>query len=324
VRVLLSGASGLLGRAVRDSPAADGHEVLRLVRREPMPGAREVAWPAPAPPPGADLDGLDAIVHLAGVGLASGVWTRARRQAIRGSRVDATAGLARAAAACPHPPRAFVCASAVGIYGDRGDEKVDEDSPPGAGFLAELVRDWEAATVPAARAGIRVVNARFGIVLSRAGGALARMIPAFRLGLGARLGDGRQSMSWVTRHDAVRAIRFALDAPAVSGPVNVVAGAVTNVDFTRALAGALRRPAPFVAPRALLTLLAGDLAREALLAGQHVRAERLPRAGFTFAETDLDAALSRIVRGGPPPDPEMPGPPEGAGPGGRSAPRGRA
>jgi uncharacterized protein (TIGR01777 family) len=221
--------------------------------------------------------------------------------------VDATAGLAGALAACRRPPRVLVCASAVGAYGDRGDELVDEDAPFGSGFLAELVRDWEAAALPASRAGIRVVSARLGIVLSRRGGALDRLIPVFRLALGARLGSGRQGMSWVTRNDAVRAIRFAMDTETLSGPVNVVAGAVSNAEFTRTLARALHRPAPFAAPAGLLRLVAGELADEALLAGQRVRADRLSRTGFTFTETDLAAALERIARGAPPPPAETPG-----------------
>jgi len=305
MRVAIAGAGGLIGGALAESLGADGHDVRRLVRGRDTGGG--IAWPAPAPPAVADVEDLDAVVHLAGVGIASGLWTAGRRRAIRESRVAGTAGIAEALAATRRPPRVLVCASAVGFYGDRGHEIVDEDSPGGRGFLADLARDWEAASAVAARAGIRVANLRTGVVLSRRGGALPRMLPAFRLGLGARLGNGRQYFSWVTLADAVRVIRFVIANDALAGPVNVVAGAVTNAEFTRALARAVRRPAPFVAPAWLLRLVAGDLAREALLSGQRVRSRRLAGAGFAFADTDLDDALRRLV--------ERPGPREGTGPG---------
>jgi uncharacterized protein len=300
MHILLSGAGGLIGGAAEAAWAKRGDEVWRLVRRDAREGAREVEWRAPEPPTDpARLEGFDAVVHLAGAGIADRPWTSARRRMLRASRVASTAALSEALAARTRKPGVLVCASAVGAYGDAGDRIVDEDAPWGRGFLAELVRDWEAAADPARAAGIRVVHARFGIVLAGQGGALGRMLPAFRLGLGARLGDGKQYMSWVTLDDAVRALTFAMERDVVEGAVNVVAGAVTNAEFTRTLGRALHRPAPFAAPAPLLRLVGGDLAKEALLAGQRVTAKRLPGAGFAFTETDLADAFARVLSGGP-------------------------
>ncbi len=295
MRVLVGGSSGLIGRALVESLRADGHDVLRLVRREAA-APDERAWDPGSPLPDDALAGVDAIVHLGGIPLLSGPWTARRREAFRTSRIDSTATLARAIADAVErgpAPSAFVVASAIGIYGDCGDNLVDEDSARGVGFLADLVADWEAASTPARDAGVRTVHARFGLILSKSGGMLAKLLPSFRVGLGARLGSGRQWMSWATRADAVRALRFAIDNPALSGPMNVVAGAATNADFTRAVGRAVRRPAPFVAPAWLLKLAAGMLAREALLPGQHVSSNRLLSAGFQFDETDLSEALAR-------------------------------
>lgn len=297
MRILLSGAGGLIGGAARAAWEARGDEVWRLVRREARDGAREVEWSAPAAPSDpARLEEFDAVVHLAGAGIAERPWSAARKRVLRESRVDATAALSEALATRERRPRVLVCASAIGAYGDAGDRIVDEDSPLGGGFLADLVRDWEAAADPARAAGIRVVHARFGIVLAR-GGALGKMLPAFRLGLGARLGDGKQWMSWVTGDDAVRALTFLVDRSEVAGPVNVVGGADTNAAFTRTLGRVLHRPALFAAPAWLLRLAGGELAKEALLAGQHVAAKRLPGAGFAFEDTELEAALARVLSG---------------------------
>lgn len=297
MRILLSGAGGLIGGAARAAWEARGDEVWRLVRREARDGVREVEWRAPAAPVDPErLEGFDAVVHLAGAGIADRPWSAARKRVLRESRVDATAALARALAARERRPEVLVCASAIGAYGDAGDRIVDEDSALGGGFLADLVRDWEAAADPARPAGIRVVHARFGIVLAR-GGALGKMLPAFRLGLGARLGDGKQWMSWVTLGDVVRALTFVMERSEVEGPVNVVGGADTNAAFTRTLGRVLHRPAPFAAPAWLLRLAGGDLVKEALLAGQHVAAKRLPDAGFTFGDTELGDALARVLSG---------------------------
>jgi hypothetical protein len=293
VRILIGGSSGLVGTALSASLQADGHETVALVRR-PVASEGGIEWHPPREPePAERLEGFDAVVHLGGRNLATWPWTAGRKRSFRSSRIDSTASLARAMAGASRPPNVFVVASAIGIYGSRGDERLTEDSTPGDDFLARLVVDWEAAATPARDAGIRTVHARFGVVLSTEGGALAAMLPPFRLGLGARLGSGRQWMSWVTLQDVVRAIRFAIDTPTLSGPVNVVAGAVTNADFTRSLGHALGRPTPFVAPGPVLRLVGGEMVRQTVLASQRVESNRLATAGFDFEDTDLSLALAR-------------------------------
>ncbi len=291
MRVLIGGSSGLVGTALQESLRSDSHSVVRLVRRNARDES-EREWRPPARPSG-DLDGFDAVVHLGGRSIGVWPWTSERKREFRSSRIDSTDALARAIAAAPRPPRVFVVASAVGYYGSRGDEPLDEVSSAGDDFLARLVVDWEAAAQPARDAGIRTVHVRLGLVLSADGGPLPAMLPPFRLGLGARLGDGRQWMSWVTRSDVVRAIRFALESEAVEGPVNVVADAATNAQFTRTLAGAVGRPAPFAAPAWLLRGVGGEMARSTVLASQRAESNALRRAGFTFEEPELGPALSR-------------------------------
>lgn len=296
MRVLVSGSTGLIGRALCASLNTQGHEVWTLVRRSPRDSAQEIEWPAPAAPVRPELlEGFDVVVHLAGENIASGRWTTRRRARLRSSRVDATVALVEALTHRKRPPSVIVCASAVGAYGDTGDAFVHEDTPRGQGFLADLVRDWEEATDGARAAGIRVVNARTGVVLSSDGGALSKMLPAFRWGLGARLGDGQQWMSWISRRDVVSAIEYAIGRADLVGPVNLVAGAVTNADFTRSLGRAVARPTPWVAPAFLMRLLAGALAQEVLLTGQRVRADRLSAAGFVFQDRDLTKTLARLT-----------------------------
>lgn len=296
--IAITGASGLVGMALARALRAHGARVLRLVRR--VPGPDEVRWdPAAGTIDAAGLEGVDGVVHLAGEGIASGCWTAARKRRIRDSRVDGTRLLADALAGLSRRPSVLVSASAIGIYGNRGDELLDESSSPGTGFLAEVGRAWEAATAPAAGAGIRVVLPRLGIVLSRDGGALGRLLPLFQLGLGGRLGSGRQWMSWVSLRDVVRIVVTALDRDDLSGPVNAVAPApVTNAEFTRALAAAVRRPALFHVPAPLLELVLGEMGREALLASQRVTPGRLLGAGFSFEDPALDGALAGILRQG--------------------------
>ena len=297
--IAITGASGLVGTAVAGALRASGARVIRLVRRPP--GRDEVRWdPAAGTIDGTGLEGVDAVIHLAGEGIASGYWTAARKRRIRDSRVHGTRLLAETLARLSRRPSVLISASAVGIYGNRGDELLDETSSPGTGFLAEVGQAWEAAARPAADAGIRVVHPRLGIVLSRDGGALGRLLPLFRLGLGGRLGAGRQWMSWVSLRDVTRIIGTALDREDLSGPVNAVApAAVTNAEFTRALAAAVRRPACFHAPAPVLELVLGEMGREALLAGQRVTPRVLLDAGFTFEDPTLEGALDRIVRQAP-------------------------
>lgn len=299
--VAVSGASGLVGRALTGALRSLGVAVHPIVRRRPRPG--EIGWDEDRGiVDAAGLARVDAVVHLAGENLAAGRWTAARKRRIADSRIDGTAAVARAVAGAHRRgagPRVLVTASAVGHYGDRGAEPVREHDAPGSGFLAELTTRWEQAADPAREAGIRVVPLRFGIILSPEGGALGRMLPIFRLGLGGRLGDGRHWMSWITLRDTVRAIRFALERDDVRGPVNVVAPEpVTNLEFTRALGAVLARPTCLAVPRPVLELVFGEMAREALLASTRVVPEVLHQAGFRFADPELEAALRTMLRGG--------------------------
>ena len=296
--IAISGASGLVGTAVAKALAARGDRVLRLVRKPP--GRDDIRWdPAGGTIDAPRLEGVAGVVHLAGESIADGRWTAERKRRIRDSRVAGTRLLAEALSRLTRKPAVLVSASAVGIYGDRGDEPLDESSATGQGFLADVGREWEAATEPAAGAGIRVVLLRLGIVLAPHGGALAKMLPPFRLGLGGRLGRGTQWMSWITLDDAVRVVLAALDRPDLAGPVNAVAPApVTNAEFTRLLAASVHRPAIFPVPAAALELLFGEMARAALLASQRVLPRRLAAAGFVFEDPALGPALRRVVSRG--------------------------
>jgi hypothetical protein len=241
------------------------------------------------------LEGVEAVVHLAGENIGQR-WTPASKERIWRSRVEGTRLLAEAIAASPAPPKVFISASATGYYGDRGDEALDEGAAPGRGFLAELCQAWEQAAQTAAAAGTRVVNPRFGVVLSARGGALARLLPVFRLGLGGSLGSGRQYMSWVDMDDLVQAVLFLLSREEFSGPVNVTSpNPVTNAEFTRTLARVLGRPALFRVPAFALQVLLGEMAREALLSGQRVLPARLQAAGFQFRYPELEASLRHAL-----------------------------
>ncbi|WP_460365505.1 TIGR01777 family oxidoreductase [Actinocorallia lasiicapitis] len=294
MKAVVSGASGLIGRALTASLAAGGWDVVRLVRREPA-GPDEARWdPAGSVADGA-LDGADAVIHLAGAGIGDRLWTKARKKEILDSRVNGTQTLARAIAGLDGTRPVFVSGSAVGFYGDTGASETSEDAPAGEGFLADVVERWEAATAPAADAGVRTVLARTGIVLSADGGMLGRLRPLFGLGLGARLGDGRQWMSWITLDDEIRALRFLLDSD-LSGPVNLTApNPVTNAEFTRSLAAALHRPAPFVVPAPLMRLALRDFAAEVPLVSQRALPTRLTAAGFTFTQPTLGPALHAVL-----------------------------
>lgn len=296
MNVLVTGASGFIGRALSARLEQGGHRVVPLRRAPDGGGQAGPAWNPDAGEARLEAAGaLDAVVHLAGETIAQR-WTRAAKARIRASRVDATRLLCEALARLPRPPRALICASATGFYGDRGQEALDERSGPGTGFLAELCQAWEAASEPARRAGLRVVHLRLGIVLARHGGALAKMLPAFRLGLGGRLGTGRQFWSWIALEDALRVVELALVENTVTGPVNVVAPApLTNAEFARALAQALRRPACLPVPSVVVRLAFGEMGREALLASARVTPARLLESGFAFRFSDLDTALPHLL-----------------------------
>lgn len=297
MNVLIAGSSGLIGGALRDALSARGHTVLRLVRRGTM-APDERAWdPAGGTVDRAALEGVDAVVNLAGAGIADERWSAARKVVLHDSRVRSTHLLAAAIAERPVRPRVFVSASAVGWYGDRGDEWLDESSDPGTGFLAAVGRAWEAAAAPAAEAGVRVAHPRTGLVLATSGGALAKLLPLFRLGLGGPVGSGRQWWSWITLDDAVGALVHALEHDAVRGPFNVVAPEpVTAAAFATQLGRALSRIAALPAPAfALRAVMGRELADEVLLASQRVRPGVLARTGFAFRDPALDGALRRLL-----------------------------
>jgi len=298
-RFLLSGASGMVGSALRAELGARQASITQLVRHVPQTVA-ELQWNPAAAIPIADsgsIEGLDAAIHLSGANLSARRWTPAYRREMAASRVDSTRVLATLLAGLRRPPRALLVASAIGIYGDRGDEVLDESSAPGTGFLADLCREWEAAAAPAAQAGVRIVHLRFGVVLAPGAGALAMMLPIFRLGLGGRLGSGRQWMSWISLTDLGSAVLFLLKSPSLHGAVNLTAPhPVTNSIFTRTLARLLHRPAVLPAPAFVLRLALGPMADEALLASTRVHPRKLLDAGFRFTQPTIEAALNSVLR----------------------------
>lgn len=296
----MSGSSGLIGSALVPGLAAAGHEVVRLVRREPRE-ASEIAWDPVAGTIDADrLAGVDAVVNLNGARIDRR-WTEKRKAEIRDSRVSSTSMLAGSLAELEPSPAVFVCAGGVGIYGDRGDEILTEESELGSGFLAGVGRAWEAAAEPARSAGIRVVNFRHGLVLSREGGALERMLTPFRLGVGGRVGSGRQWWSWVSMDDLVAAYTFVLDSD-LEGPVNLGSPSpTTNARFVKALGRALHRPAVLPVPALAVKTLFGAMGETVLLESQRMLPARLLDAGFTFAYPELDAALARALERQPHP-----------------------
>lgn len=296
MKVAVTGASGFLGSALVPSLRGAGHEVIRLVRREPA-SPDEVRWdPAAHEVDERGLAGVDAVVHLAGANLGGRRWTKAYRRQILASRVDGTTTISNAIARLDPRPSVLLSASAVGYYGDTGDRVIDESEARGAGFLADVVHRWEAPTATARASGVRVVQLRSGIVLAKTGGALKPLLPIFRLGLGGRLGSGRQYVSWISLPDELAAIRSLLTSAEISGPVNLTApGAVTNAEYTKAIGRAVHRPTVLPVPRVGLRLALDGLADEALLAGQLVRPRVLTDAGFAFAHPDIDTALRAVL-----------------------------
>ena len=303
MKIILSGASGLVGSALVPSLLAAGHQVTKLVRRaaqQPQQAdAQEVEWnPAAAELDAARLVGHDAAVHLSGEPIAGGRWTDEKKRRIRASRVESTRLLAETLARLETRPHTLVCASAIGYYGDRGAELLTEESATGSGFLAEVCREWEAAATAARAAGIRVVHLRFGVVLSGAGGALAQMLTPFKLGIGGPLGSGRQYMSWLTRDDAVGMIEYALTNENLTGPVNAVAPEpVTNSVFAKTLGRVLSRPALLPMPAFALRLTLGREMADALLLGStRVEPARLKATGYQFKHPQLEGALRHALK----------------------------
>ncbi|MBY8876484.1 TIGR01777 family oxidoreductase [Actinacidiphila acidipaludis] len=296
MRIAVSGAGGLIGSALADALAGDGHDVVRLVRHTPKKEG-EVAWDPDAGTVDTEgLAGCEAVVHLAGAGIGDRRWTESRKKELRDSRVRGTGAVARAVASLPTPPSVLVCGSAIGFYGDTGDRWVDEDSPAGEGFLADLVVDWEAAADPAREAGIRTVHARTGLVVARTGGAWAPLFPLFRAGLGGRLGSGKQYWSFISLHDEVAALRFLIDNPGLSGPVNLTApDPLTNRQITKAMGKVMHRPTLAAVPAQVLRTVLGEFAGD-VLSSQRVRPRRLLDAGFTWAQPEIQQAVKEALR----------------------------
>jgi hypothetical protein len=296
-RVVVTGSSGLIGRSLVRYLTKSGRKVLRLVRERSMEGKDAAFWdPYSGTIDHAAMEGVEAAVHLSGENIA-GRWNRGKKEEIRRSRVDTTRFICRSLGTLERPPTVLVSASAVGYYGDRGDEVLTEESLPGSGFLADLCRDWEEAARPAVEAGIRVVNMRIGLVLSPAGGALGRMLRPFRLGLGGRIGSGRQYWSWISIDDLVAAVLHAIETPSLVGPVNAVAPhAATNREFARTLGRVLSRPAFLPLPAPLARILMGEAAGPLLLASARVLPQRLLASGFRFRRPTLEEALRLLLK----------------------------
>jgi uncharacterized protein (TIGR01777 family) len=295
MKLLVTGSHGLVGSALVPFLTTAGHSVRRLVRGDGEEG--DANWKPEADEIDARaLDDVDAVIHLAGDGIADGRWNADKKQRIRDSRVKGTHLLATRIAAAAKRPAAFVCASAIGYYGDRGDGWLDEGSALGAGFLADVCREWETATHPASEAGVRVVNTRFGFILSARGGGLRRMLPPFRMGVGGRLGNGKQWISWVALDDVLAALLHAARTATLSGPVNVVAPQpVTNAEFTRTLGRVLQRPTLLPMPAFAARAAFGETADEVLLCSQRVKAAKLVASGFSFGWPTLEEALRHTL-----------------------------
>jgi len=294
-RILVSGVSGPIGAALVPFLNGREYEVVRLVRGSAT-GEGQIAWDPAKPVAPEAVSGFDAVIHLAGESIV-GRWSAEKKSAIRDSRVVGTRNLAQALARAKNKPQVFVCSSAIGYYGDRGDEVLREDSAAGTGFLADVCREWEAATKPAADAGIRTVQIRTGVVLSPKGGALGKMLTPFKMGVGGRIGSGRQWMSWIDVEDMVGAIQHILKNDLVEGPVNMVAPKpVTNAEFTKTLAGVLSRPAIFPMPELAVKLAFGEMGETVLLGSQRVEPGRLVASGYPFRFSELRASLENTLK----------------------------
>lgn len=295
--IVVTGSSGFLGSALVSALRADGARVLRLVRREPEASDEEFWDPERDLLDPSVLEGAEAVVHLAGAGIADRRWTESYRRELVDSRIVGTHTLVEALGLLRSRPRVLLSASAIGYYGDTGDREVDESAPAGTGFLATLVRDWEEAAEPVEQEGIRLVRLRTGVVLSSRGGALAKVLPIFKIGAGAPLGSGRQYVSWISLPDWVDAVRFLISNADISGPVNLTAPEpVTNAEYTKAIGKALRRPTmPIPTPAFALRIALGDFADEGVLTGQRVIPRRLLRAGHRFSHPTLTEALAAVL-----------------------------
>lgn len=297
MKILVSGSHGLVGKALVRSLMDDGHEVVRLVRGERAFGSPEVEWkPDKGRIDAEHLEGIHAVVHLAGESIASGRWNNDKKRRIRDSRVKGTTLLSDALARLSKPPSVFLGASAIGYYGDRADEVLTEKSAPGKDFLADVCKEWEAATRPASEKGIRTVCARFGIILDPNDGALAKMLPPFRMGIGGKVGDGRQWMSWIALADIINGLKFLIGDKTVQGPVNFVApNPVTNAEFTKTLGRVLSRPTFFPVPAFGARFAFGEMADALLLSSQRVEPSVLEDRGYKFRWPTLEPALRHLL-----------------------------
>ena len=295
MKIMVTGATGLVGTQLLALLQKDGHEVVTLTRRSPR-NSSERQWDPAGQLSAETLAGIEAIVHLAGENIGEGRWTAAKKQRIRDSRVIGTRLLAKAAADSGGTVQSFICASAIGFYGNRGNEELKEDSTPGTGFLPDVCREWEAATEPAQQAGIRVVNVRLGVVLSQAGGALAKMLLPFKMCVGGIVGSGSQYWSWLTVDEAAHIFRFAIENGDLRGPVNAVSPQpVTNSEFTKALGRALHRPTIFPLPAFMARIVLGEMADDLILGSTRVLPARLQAAGYQFRHPEIGEALASAI-----------------------------
>jgi uncharacterized protein len=297
MRIILTGSHGLVGKSLSKKLAADWHEIFELVRRTPRPDQNEIEWhPNKGVVNAASLENFDAVIHLGGESIAEGRWTDEKKRRIYDSRVKGTQLLSDALASLSQKPAAFLCASATGFYGNRGDQILEETASAGSGFLAKVCRDWEQATEAANQAGIRVVNLRFGPILAREGGMLDKMLTPFKLGVGGKVGSGEQFISWVAIDDVVAAIRLALSDTTLRGPINIVSpNPVTNEEFTKTLGHVLNRPTALAVPAFAARLAFGEMADEMLLVSQRVEPKKLQEAGFAFQVAELEAAFRKYI-----------------------------
>lgn len=297
MKILLSGSHGLVGTALTKSLEADGHEVRPLVRYATGYGSHDIEWsPERYSIAMSRIEGFEAIIHLAGESIAEGRWTDERKQLIRESRVKGTRLISESIVTLKDPPKTLLSASAIGYYGNRGDELLTEESAPGDDFLADVCVEWEEATREAREKGIRTANLRFGIILDQKGGALAKMLPPFRMGVGGRIGDGKQWMSWIALDDVVGAIKFVLTKQSLAGPINFVApNPVRNAQFTKTLGRVISRPTIFPIPAFGVRLAFGEMADALLLASQRVEPARLKEGGYPFQYPQLEAALRHVL-----------------------------